>query len=92
MAFTPDQIRALRFSELSRYFAEAVARGIGIIGFPEMSITDYVDPTRCPEAILHLDGPEVTQVLKLRAQTATQIVAELEVFMLYRRQVERRLE
>ncbi len=68
---------AQNLESTSRYFAEAVARGIDIIGCPEMSITGYVDPTRCPEAILYLDGPEVTQAIELRAQTAAQIVAEL---------------
>jgi predicted amidohydrolase len=50
---------------MSGYVAEAARRGVDIIGFPEMSITGYVDPGRQPEAVLQLDGPEVAQVVEL---------------------------
>jgi predicted amidohydrolase len=53
---------------LSRYFYEAVAQDLDVIGFPEMSITGYVDPTRYPGAILALDGPQVAQVLETNPQ------------------------
>src|SRR5512136_662206 len=47
------------------YLEEATARGVDMIGFPEMSLTGYVDPTRYPEAMLDLHGPEVAALLKL---------------------------
>lgn len=63
----------------SRYLAEAVARDVDIVGFPEMSITGYADPTRYPEAILHLDGPEVAQVVEMtRGQPVTLLAGLIE--------------
>jgi len=63
----------------SRYLAEAVARDGDIVGFPEMSITGYADPTRYPEAILHLDGPEVAQVVEMtRGQPVTLLAGLIE--------------
>ena len=46
---------------------EAAARGVEIICFPEMSLTGYIDPTKQPEAVLALDGPEVEQLLQRTA-------------------------
>ena len=45
--------------------AGAAARGVEIVGFPEMSLTGYADPTKYPESLLDLHGPEVAQLLKL---------------------------
>ncbi len=45
------------------YVVEAAERGVDIIGFPEMSITGYADPTRYPQAIIRLDGPELAELL-----------------------------
>ena len=50
---------AENLADVGRTYAQAVARRVDIVGFPEMSITGYADPTRYPEAILRLDGPEV---------------------------------
>jgi predicted amidohydrolase len=62
---------------LSRYFYEAVAQDLDVIGFPEMSITGYVDPTRYPGAILALDGPQVAQVLDMTKGQPTTLLAGL---------------
>jgi (R)-amidase len=50
---------------ISGHLKEAAARGVDIIGFPEMSLTGYADPTKYPQAALDLHGPEVAQLLKL---------------------------
>jgi predicted amidohydrolase len=47
----------------ARFLDEAAARRIDIVGFPEMSLTGYADPTRQPEAVLTLDGPEVARLI-----------------------------
>ncbi|HNB51370.1 MAG TPA: carbon-nitrogen hydrolase family protein [Anaerolineales bacterium] len=44
---------------------EAEKRQVDIVGFPEMSLTGYADPTRYPEAIITLDGPEVAALLEV---------------------------
>lgn len=62
---------------LSRYFYEAVAQDLDIIGFPEMSITGYVDPTRYPDAVLPLDGPQIAQVLNMTKGQPTALLAGL---------------
>lgn len=50
---------------ITAYLSQASWRNIDIVGFPEMSLTGYADPTRYPEAILQLDGPEVRQFLQV---------------------------
>ena len=59
------------------YIAEAAARDVDVIGFPEMSITGYVDPTRQPEAIIRLDGPEVAQVMEMTRGLSLTVLAGL---------------
>jgi predicted amidohydrolase len=61
----------------SRVFADAVARGVDVVGFPEMNVTGYVDPTRQPEALLRLDGPEVARVLAMTSGQPTTLLAGL---------------
>lgn len=50
---------------ISHYVHEAKARSIDILGFPEMCLTGYADPTRYPEAKLRLDGPEIKRLLEM---------------------------
>lgn len=52
-------------ADIAGYLEEAARRDIDIVGFPEMSLTGYADPTRSPEAILNLDGPEVRRMLQV---------------------------
>lgn len=52
-------------------------RRTAIVLFPEMSITGYIDPTRRPEAVLSLDGPEVARFLALTVGTPVVAVAGL---------------
>jgi predicted amidohydrolase len=61
----------------SRYLDEAAARDVEIIGFPEMSITGYADPTEYPEAIVRLDGPEVAQLLEMTKGQPITVLAGL---------------
>lgn len=49
----------------AEYLAEAAEKQVDIVAFPEGSISGFVDPTRFPEAVLRLDGPEVGQFLTL---------------------------
>ncbi|MCA9872045.1 MAG: hypothetical protein KC441_00260 [Anaerolineales bacterium] len=50
---------------MAGYLDQAAARNVDIVGFPEMNITGYADPTRDPAVKLRLDGPEVAQLLQL---------------------------
>lgn len=61
----------------SCYLAEAAARGVDIVGFPEMSITGYADPTQYPEAIINLDGPEVMSALEMTKGKSVTVLAGL---------------
>lgn len=64
---------------MSNYVDEAVSRGVDIVGFPEMCITGYIDPGRCPEAVLRLDGPKVAQVVAMtRARPITLLAGLVE--------------
>ena len=60
---------------MSRYIVEADRRGIDILGFPEMNITGYADPTRYPEAIVRLDGPEMDVVLEMTKGRKSSLLA-----------------
>ena len=65
---------------LARHGAEiemAVARGIDLIVFPEMSITGYIDPARWPDAILSLDSPEIARFLALTRGSGLTAIAGL---------------
>ena len=59
------------------YIAEAVAHGVDVIGFPEASITGYVNPVWYPESVLRLDGPEVAQVIEMTRGHSTTVLAGL---------------
>lgn len=61
----------------SHYFAEAVEKGVDIICFPEMSISGYADPTRYPEAVIQLDGPEVAHILDMTEGIPATVLAGL---------------
>ena len=49
----------------ARTIQEAAAHGVDVLGFPEASLSGYIDPARYPQAVLRLDGPEVAQALAL---------------------------
>jgi predicted amidohydrolase len=49
--------------DVSRILANAAAREIDVVGFPEMNITGYADPTRYPQAAIRLDGAEFADYL-----------------------------
>jgi len=52
-------------------------QGVDIMCFPEMSITGYVNPLQCPEAVLHLDGPEVARLLAMTREVPVTAIAGL---------------
>jgi len=68
---------AANLDAISHTLAEAAALDVDILGFPEMSITGYVDPTQYPEAILRLDGPEISRLLDITRGLPTTLLAGL---------------
>jgi predicted amidohydrolase len=62
---------------IAYYLEEAALRRVDIIGFPEMSLTGYADPTKYPEAVITRDGPEVDQLLKLTEKSSVTVLAGL---------------
>jgi predicted amidohydrolase len=60
---------------ISHYLADAQARNIDMVAFPEMSITGYADTERYPQAILQMDGPEVAQFLELTKGNPATVLA-----------------
>lgn len=62
---------------MSYYLEEATAHDVEFIGFPEMSLTGYADPTQYPKAVISLDGPEVGQLLKLTERCPATVMAGL---------------
>ncbi len=59
------------------YLEQAEAFGIDLVGFPEMNLTGYADPTRYPQAILALDGPEIGRFLQLTERFPAMVLAGL---------------
>jgi predicted amidohydrolase len=64
-------------ANIARYLQEADARHVDIIGFPEMNITGYADPTKYPESIIRLDGPEIARVLEMTKGKSVTVLAGL---------------
>jgi predicted amidohydrolase len=56
---------ARNLESMARYLHEAAKRRVDILGFPEMSITGYADPSRYPEAVIRLDSDEIAQLLEM---------------------------
>jgi predicted amidohydrolase len=56
---------AQNLASIARYLDEAAARRVDIVGYPEMSLTGYADPTRYPEAVIRLGGPEIESLLNV---------------------------
>ncbi|MCB9136410.1 MAG: carbon-nitrogen hydrolase family protein [Anaerolineales bacterium] len=64
---------------IAEILTEAEKRQIDIVGFPEMSLTGYADPTRYPEAIITLDGSEVAALCEVsRAFSGMALVGLIE--------------
>jgi predicted amidohydrolase len=57
------------------YLEEAARRDIDIVGFPEMSLTGYADPTSSPDAVLNLDGPEIQRFLQVTRSFSGTVLA-----------------
>ena len=68
---------AANLDAISHTLAAAAALDVDILGFPEMSITGYVDPTQYPGSILRLDGPETAQLLEITRGLPTTLLARL---------------
>jgi predicted amidohydrolase len=62
---------------MASFLIEAEKRDIDIACFPEMSLTGYADPTRYPEAVIALDGPEVGELLKITRSFAGTVLGGL---------------
>lgn len=62
---------------IAYYLEEASQHDVDIIGFPEMSLTGYADPTKYPHAVLTLDSPEVHHLLKITEPYAATVLVGL---------------
>ncbi|HEV7237554.1 MAG TPA: nitrilase-related carbon-nitrogen hydrolase, partial [Ktedonobacteraceae bacterium] len=54
-----------------------MSQGVEIMCFPEMSITGYINPPRCPEAVIHLNGPEVARFVSMTKDIPIAAIAGL---------------
>lgn len=68
---------AQNLERISGYIEEATARGVDILGLPEMSLTGYADPTRYPQTVLELDGPEVERLCRMTQCCSATVLAGL---------------
>ena len=50
-------------NQIISYLDEAAANGTEIACFPEMCISGYVDPTKCPSGILSWGDPEISRIV-----------------------------
>lgn len=70
---------AQNLQQIAELLAQAKARGVDILALPEMCLTGYADPTRYPEAMLRLDGPEIDRLLAVsRPYAVTALVGLIE--------------
>ncbi|MBN1262644.1 MAG: carbon-nitrogen hydrolase family protein [Anaerolineae bacterium] len=64
---------------IASWLENAAGHDLDILGFPEMSLTGYINPTRQPKAILTLDGPEMQRLQALtKGFAATLLVGLVE--------------
>jgi predicted amidohydrolase len=68
---------AQNLERMSTYIEEAAARDVDILGFPEMSLTGYADPTRYPQAVIGLHGPEVGRLCQMTRRCSITVLAGL---------------
>lgn len=68
---------AQNLQQIADLLAQAKTRGVDILALPEMCLTGYADPTRYPEAVLRLDGPEIAQLLAVSRPYATTVLVGL---------------
>jgi predicted amidohydrolase len=66
---------AENLGRITDYLAEAAARQVDIVGFPEMCLTGYADPIRYPEMMLNLNGPEIAQFLHVTRKFSGTVLA-----------------
>ncbi len=64
-------------SSIRAYLQAGMSQGVDIMCFPEMSITGYVNPLRCPEAVLHLEGPEGARLVNMTKDLPITAIAGL---------------
>ncbi len=62
---------AQNLQQIADLLSQAEARAVDILALPEMCLTGYADPTRYPEAVLRLDGPEIALLLAATRPYAT---------------------
>lgn len=63
----------------AHHIKEAAAHEVDVLGFPEASLSGYIEPARYPHAVLRLDGPEVAQALALtRGYALTALMGIIE--------------
>jgi len=62
---------------VARYLQQAMVWNADIVAFPEMCLGGYADPTRYPEAVMRLDGPEVGRLLQLTQGYQATVLAGL---------------
>jgi predicted amidohydrolase len=56
---------AENLERMNDYLVEAAGLQVDIVGFPEMCLTGYADPTRYQDAMLALSGPEIARFLRV---------------------------
>lgn len=57
------------------YIEQAASQEVGIIVFPEMSITGYINEENYPDALLQLDSPEVDEFVGMTTDNTIMAVA-----------------
>jgi predicted amidohydrolase len=50
---------------MSALISEAAKKGVDIIGFPEASITGYINPIKYPQAVISADGEEIKALCRM---------------------------
>lgn len=68
---------AENLAAIERVYRQANLQGADIVACPEMSLTGYIDPTRQPQAVLRLNGPEVAALVALTANGRATLLAGL---------------
>jgi predicted amidohydrolase len=64
-------------AKIHAHLQAGARQGADIMCFPEMSITGYIDPVKCPEAVLRLEGPDVARFVAMTGELPITALAGL---------------
>ncbi|SEU01866.1 carbon-nitrogen hydrolase family protein [Paenibacillus sp. NFR01] len=68
---------AQNLKAMERFVAESSSQEAGIVCFPEMNITGYIDPGKYPEAVIGMEHPAILEAVEISGRYGVCLIAGL---------------